>query len=223
VRAWRAALRRRLDGEPAAYITGRKEFYGLSFRVKHTLIPRPETELLVEEVLRLRPGSLLDVGTGSGAVAVAVRHRLPSCRVTAVEASRAALRTARRNVRELLGGEGVRLVRAGSLEFPGDERFRVIAANPPYVKTGDLGGLAPEVRREPRMALDGGGDGLRAYRLLLAGAGKRLLPGGALVLEIDPALREQVTELARARGYGTERIARDLAGRDRVLVLSPLE
>ncbi|MFW6181220.1 MAG: peptide chain release factor N(5)-glutamine methyltransferase [Spirochaetota bacterium] len=219
VRAWRAALRRRLSGEPAAYITGRREFYGLSFRVKHTLVPRPETELLVEEVLRLRPESLLEVGTGSGAVAVAVRHRLPSCRVTAIEASRAALRTARRNVRELLGPGEVRLVRARFPRFRGGERFQVVAANPPYVKTGELDGLPPEVRREPRLALDGGVDGLRAYRALAAGTGELLAPGGFLVLEIDPALRLQVEELARAGGFRVRKVARDLAGRERVLVL----
>ncbi len=221
LKSWYSVRERRIGGEPAAYITGFREFYSLSFRVdRHTLIPRPETELLVDEVIKRRPGTLLDVGTGSGCISVAVSYHLPECRITAVDVSDEALNTARENAKRLLKKHYIRFIRSNFYESLGDEMFDVIVSNPPYVKSGTLKELAVEVVKfEPAVALDGGTDGLRSYRALFRDGGKFLLPGGTMIVEISPELKKYVEKLARREGYRTVEVAKDLSGHDRMMVL----
>ena len=182
---------RRKGGEPLAYILGRREFYGLDLLVTPAvLIPRQETELLVDSILefgRGRPGlAVADVGTGSGAIAVAAAVNLPACRVYATDASEAALRVAGDNCR-MHGVEDRVELRHGDLLDPLDVRVDVIASNPPYVMTGELAGLAREIGREPVEALDGGPDGLDVIRRLFEQAPAALRPGGASARGDRPA------------------------------------
>ena len=177
---FREMAERRAKGEPVAYLLGRKEFYGLEFVVNAAvLIPRPETELLVELALRRNPRSLLDLGTGCGAIALALKAHLPKARVVAVEASLAALRVARRNAARL--GRCVDF-RHGLWFGPvAAERFEVIVSNPPYVSSGDA--HLTDLRFEPRAALIAGADGLDAIRGIIPRAPAHLAPGGWLLLE----------------------------------------
>jgi release factor glutamine methyltransferase len=215
---WERIKRRRLRGVPAAYLTGEKEFYGLTFEVnRHTLIPRPETELVVDEVIRRHPRSMLDMGTGSGCIAVAVAHHLPECSVTAVDISRKALAVAARNSMRLLN-EKISFIRSDYFSVLPSERYDIIASNPPYVREGDV---SPEVAsHEPALALYGGRDGLHAIRTILGSARDYLMPGGVLVLEISPEISSSVQEMVDRYGYQLEKLAQDLAGYDRMVVLS---
>lgn len=221
LKSWYSVRERRIGGEPAAYITGFREFYSLSFRVnRHTLIPRPETELLVDEVIRRKPGTLLDVGTGSGCIAVAVSYHLHECRITAVDVSDEALKIARENASRLLRQHSITFIRSNYFENLSDERFDAIVSNPPYVRSGMMKDLEREVAHfEPAVALDGGSDGLAAYRTLLGEGGRFLMPGGVMMLEISPELREEVEKLARRKGYRTVEVEKDLSGHDRMMVL----
>lgn len=220
-------LDRRSTREPLAYITGTREFYGLDFCVdRRVLIPRPETEMLVEECLRLlgRGNShapvLSDVGTGSGAIAVTLAHHLPQARVYAGDVSPEALHVASLNCARHAVQERVTLLQ-GNLLGPLPEPVDVILANLPYVPSTTIATLAPEVSvYEPRQALDGGRDGLDLVRQLLAEAPSRLRPGGRIVIELGS---DQGTEAARAAAGAFSgswiRIVQDLAGLDRVLVV----
>ena len=213
---------RRVRGEPIAYITGRKEFFSLSFEVNRSvLIPRPETELLVEEAIARKPASLLDIGTGSGAVAIAIKTHLRECRVAACDASEEALTVAGMNAVSILGRHGIRFVKSDYLDGVPPERFDMLVSNPPYVRRPTLASLQREIREyEPRIALDGGVDGLDAYRAILGRAGEFLAAGGAILLETDPEVLEGLLDLASGRGYEPEKIVRDLGGSERMLVLS---
>ena len=212
-----ALIARRARGEPLAYITGVKEFYSLELEVgPGVLVPRPETELLVEAVLEraARGARVLDLGTGSGAIAIAVKRERPDLDVTAVDASAAALAVARRNAARLRAD--VRFLLGDWCAPLGAERFSVVARNPPYVATGDAarGGLA----FEPRLALDGGADGLDAIRALLASAAPRLTSGGVLLIEHGHDQRAAVETLAAGVGLTVIDVRADLAGHARVLV-----
>lgn len=227
---YKPLIRRRVKREPVAYITGSRGFWNLDLAVTTAvLIPRPETEHLVETALaavdRLpaeRPVRVLDVGTGSGAVILALAAERPRLRCWASDRSRAALAVARVNARRLDLAERVHL-------FGGDWfaplaapacRFDLILANPPYIRTADLAGLAPEIRlHEPLGALDGGPDGLCAIRALVAGAPAFLAPGGQLCLEVGHDQGARVTALAGG-AYADVRSVTDLAGRQRVLRLT---
>lgn len=211
---------RRAAGEPVAYLTGRKEFYGVEFAVtSDVLIPRPETELLVERAIdALAAGSrVVDVGTGSGAIAVAVARHRPDVRVLAVDRSAAAARVARDNVRAQ-GVEGrVGVICAdllAAVRWPQDG----VLANLPYLTSDELPALSAEVRYEPCLALDGGGDGLDLYRRLFADLAARQ-PAPALVLcEIAPFQSEAMLALASAAlPRHRVRVLPDLAGRSRLL------
>lgn len=226
-RTYLDALRRRAAGEPVAYILGRREFMGLAFHVdRRALIPRPETEALVEVALRTAAGSdtsaveVADVGTGSGAIAISLARRRPKWRILATDVSEAALDVARANAGRLLGAGQVQVVFLhGSLLQPVAGPLRLIAANLPYIPTGDLATLPPPVRDfEPRQALDGGQDGLDAYRALLPQAAGKLEPGGTLLMECDPRQAQPLCGLA-ARAFPSAGVAvhRDLAGRERVV------
>jgi release factor glutamine methyltransferase len=209
---------------PAAYLAGEREFMGLAITVTPAvLIPRPETEILVETVRadRSRPFRLLDIGTGSGCIPVALL-KTPggAAQAVALDIAPAALAVARGNA-ERHGVVGRVEFRASDLFSALDpaERFDVITANLPYVTTGDWAGLDPEVRdHEPRAALDGGADGLDLIRRCVAAAGRFLSPGGALYLEVGAGQAAAVTGLIRAAGgYGPVRVVRDYAGIDRVV------
>jgi release factor glutamine methyltransferase len=204
---------RRRDGEPVAYILGRKEFFGLPLVVNPAvLIPRPETELLVELALQRDFSAALDLGTGSGAVALALKKHRPGARVVAVEASVAALEVARRN--------GVALGlevdwRHGRWLAPLEgERFDLIVSNPPYVAAGDPHLAA--LRHEPASALVSGADGLDAIREIAAAAAAHLAPGGWLFLEHGIRQNAAVRELLERAGLEDARTWPDLAGIPRV-------
>jgi release factor glutamine methyltransferase len=243
-------LERRLGGECVAYILGRKEFRGLEFLVNPAvLVPRPDTETLAEAareaIGRLSAGTpagtaetlrLLDLCTGSGALAIALKHEIPGLEVWASDKSGEALETAKINAARLLKAEGpaarspggsggteieeppyagVRFVESDLFaNIPG--RFHVIASNPPYVPGGEIGSLPPEVRREPRLALDGGRDGLDLIRPLIGGAPEHLCPGGALLIEADPRQMAAITILLEKNGFKNIQIYRDLSGKERV-------
>ncbi len=216
---YRELLRRRgVDRLPVAYLTGEREFWSLLLRVgPEVLVPRPETETLVETVRELRPSRVVDVGTGCGAIACAVAAELPEAFVLAIDLAPAALRVARANAERLGLGPRVRVV-AGDLLGPVAGRWDVIAANLPYVPTARLAALPPEVRHEPRMALDGGPEGLDLLRRLVADAPRALARPGALVLEVGEGQASEVEGLVRGAGAAGTEIRKDLAGIERVVI-----
>jgi len=213
-------LERRLNGEPAAYITGRREFYGLDFEVNPAvLIPRPESELLVEKALSIaknRPlSTLADIGTGSGAIAVSLAVNLPRTLIYATDISAAALETASANCRKHGVSGRVRLLEGNLLE-PLPEPVDLIVANLPYVSQSELN---PE--SEPPLALDGGADGTERIAQLCCQAGGKLRAGGCLLLEIGQGQREAVTAiLHNIFPGGTIEVFPDLAGIDRAVLLN---
>jgi release factor glutamine methyltransferase len=207
---------RRLDGEPIAYLTGSREFYGLQFRVTPAvLIPRPETELLVELAAERLPegGSVLDLGTGSGAIAVAVAHARPDARVTALDASAAALELARGNAAR----HDVRVAFLQSDWYAAlpPARFDVIVSNPPYIVAGDAHLSQGDLRFEPVDALTDHADGLSALRAIVSDAPAHLADGGWLLMEHGYDQAESVRSLLTARGFAEVQSWRDLAGIER--------
>jgi release factor glutamine methyltransferase len=206
--AFDALIQRRLANEPIQYITGEQEFYGLALRVTPAvLIPRPETEQLVEAVIAemkqseldsTQPLRILDVGTGSGAIAIALAFHLPHARFTAVDLSAAALEVAASNAARHGLADRIRFVASDLLDAlpPGELPFDVIVSNPPYVPTADHASLHPQVRdHEPAAALFAGPDGLDIYRRLIPQARAALRPNGLLALEIGHGQREAVAAL----------------------------
>ncbi|HTQ74903.1 MAG TPA: peptide chain release factor N(5)-glutamine methyltransferase [Burkholderiales bacterium] len=215
--AARAWFSRRLAGEPIAHILGVREFYGLALRVTaDVLIPRPETELLVELALgRAGPGArVLELGTGSGAVAVALWSKRPDLKITASDISQEALEIARRNADA--HGADIDFVRSNWFEAVGPAPFDLIASNPPYVAEGDPHLKQGDLRFEPRLALLGGGDGLACVRAIAARARYHLRPGGRLLLEHGYDQGERCVALLREIGYAEVADSRDLAGLPRV-------
>jgi release factor glutamine methyltransferase len=215
-------VRRRLRREPVAYILGRKGFRRLELAVDaRVLVPRPETELLVELALELGPKRVLDVGTGSGAIALAVADELPECEVTATDASAAALEVARANAERLGLAEPVRFLEGTLPE--GEGGWDLILANLPYVAARDWSSLQPEVTRwEPREALLAGPDGLDAYRTFIPGCGRALTryperSSTTLGVEVGEGQAPAVAELFRQAGFGEIETRRDLAGIERVV------
>lgn len=221
--AYRGLIQRRMAGEPTQYLIGHKEFFGRRFAVdRRVLIPRSETELLVEGALRVLPKDtpvrVLDLCTGSGCVALSIAAERPLASVWATDVSTDALQLARANA-ESLGVAGRVTFFEGSLlaPLPGDARFHVIVSNPPYIPTGELASLQREVQQEPRLALDGGADGLAVIRPLVEAAGPRLAPGGWLALEIAEDQGARVKALFEAAGLVEARIEQDLARHDRLV------
>lgn len=224
---FRELVRARAAGTPVAYLVGSKEFFLLDFRVSPAvLIPRPATETLVTTALdRLKnrtEARVLEIGTGSGCVIISLLHRLGQVRAVATDCSEIALAVARENARRH-GVDGRLEFRIGDgFDAAGDlEPFDIILSNPPYIPTGEISGLMPEVRdHEPKLALDGGTDGLAVIRKLVEGSPQRLLPGGALLIEVGQGQADTVIEIMRTAGFTTieairdfERIARVVAGR----------
>jgi release factor glutamine methyltransferase len=212
-------LQRRLAGAPVAYLLGEREFYGRPFAVTpDVLIPRPETELLVDLALqRLPPGealNLLDVGVGSGAVAVSLALERPSCRVTGVDISDAVLRVAHANAVALQAG--VEFLASDVYSALGERRFHLIVSNPPYIAAADPHLGRGDLRFEPRRALASGADGLDLIRRLVADAPAHLEAGGWLLLEHGWEQAAAVRGLLRAAGFGAVFSATDLAGHERV-------
>lgn len=209
---------RRLAGEPVAYITGEREFYSLELAVNDAvLIPRPETELLVELALRFAPngaGRLIDLGTGSGAVAIALARELPDAEVWAVDASERALDVARRNAAR--HAAAVRFCRSDWLRDVPPGRFDVIVANPPYVAADDACLQRGDLRFEPQLALVGGADGLDAIRAIIAQALTRLEPGGWLLFEHGHDQGVRCHDLLQSCGFQDVASWPDLAGIVRV-------
>ncbi|WP_426114249.1 peptide chain release factor N(5)-glutamine methyltransferase [Massilia sp. PWRC2] len=215
-----ALVARRLAGEPIAYIVGKREFYGLDFAVNDAvLIPRADTELLVELALaRLPPGgTLLDMGTGSGAIAVALAHSRPDAAISALDASSSALAVARANAAR--HGVAVRLLESdwyGALDGEALARFDVIVANPPYIASGDLHLAQGDLRFEPVDALTDHADGLRDLHTIIAGAGDHLVSGGVLLLEHGYDQAAAVRALLLQFGFSAVQSWCDLAAIERV-------
>lgn len=214
-----AALSRRLAGEPVAHILGRREFYGREYRVTpDVLIPRPETELLVEAALeRLppdRPANVLDLGTGSGCIAVSLALARPDCAVTAVDASSAALAVARDNAARL--GARVTFLESDWFAALAGRRFDLIVGNPPYIADADPHLSQGDLPREPRTALAAGADGLDDIRAIIHAAPAHLPAGARLLLEHGWDQGEAVRALLDARGFTSVETLRDLAGQARV-------
>lgn len=208
----------RLSRQPVSQITGRRLFWGRVFRVTPDVLdPRPETEVLVAEALRMPFARVLDLGTGSGCILLTLLAERADATGLGVDLSAAALDVAAANRADL--GLDVRAALAeGSWFAPVTGRFDLIVANPPYVAEAEMVALAPEVRDwEPRMALTPGGDGLDAYRAIAAGARGRLTAGGRIVLEIGPAQGRAVAGLLAEQGLADLCILADLDGRDRVV------
>jgi len=185
------------------------------------LVPRPETETLVQAALDLlpagRPARVLDLGTGSGAVALAIARERPLAELVATDISQAALEIARKNADELGMAERIRLVCGDGFAAVEGERFDLIVSNPPYVAESQRGSLPPELAHEPEVALFAGGDGLRMLRELAAGAASALVPAGAFAVELAPEQAPTVAEWCREAGLLDVRTRRDLAGRPRVV------
>jgi len=217
--------RRRLNHEPVARIVGIREFWGLPFRLSpETLVPRPDTETVVETALDLLPDRqaplrIVDFGTGSGCILVALLHELPRATGLGVDLSPGALATALTNADENGVGERCHFALsrwADAVSGP----FDLIVSNPPYIASGVIPTLDEEVREhDPRLALDGGPDGLEPYRILLSEAGRLLAPGGLLAVEIGYDQAEELRSLAGSHGLEILRIAHDLSGNPRCVAM----
>jgi len=244
---FRQLIKRRQSGECIAYILGKKEFYGLEFMVNPSvLVPRPDTETLVEvigsrewgvgsggqitenrDVGGKQPPRVLDLCTGSGAIAIALKHTMPELEVWATDISAEALETAQKNAARLLPPNSIRFFQGdlydalpslSSSFFPlPSSLFFLIVSNPPYIPTADLPSLAPEVRMEPTLALDGGNDGLDVIRKIVSRAPEFLWKGGVLLLEADPRQMEKITTLYKEAGFSDIQTHADLSGRERVI------
>ncbi len=222
-------LSRRVAGEPIQYILGECEFYGLPFRVTpDVLIPRPETEHLIERVLDLASAleapRIADVGTGSGAIAVALAHQLRGACVVATDLSKTALAIAQDNARRNQVAGQIRFVQGNLLEPVAGEFFDVIVSNPPYVPTVDRASLSVEVREhEPALALFGGQDGLDIYRRLIPQACGVLAQGGLVALEIGFGQADAIRDLLQTAGFAQITCTPDLQGIPRVITARCVE
>jgi len=222
--AFRDLFKRRRGGEPIAYLLGEREFFGIKFKVdRRVLIPRPDTERLVEVALERTQlknmhGGALDLCTGSGCVAIAFARARPTWSVTAVDISGDALAVARDNALRIGAVRNVRLLQGSLFEAVSGERFDLITANPPYIPKDELRVLPVDVRDyEPHLALDGGSDGLDFVRAIADAARAHLNPGGVLAMEIAFDQGERAKQVLTQHGYEAIELARDLAGRERVV------
>ncbi len=222
---YHAAIVRRAQNEPVQHITGTQEFFGRSFIVNRlVLIPRPETEHLVEAALAIHPQArhilplrILDIGTGSGILAITLALHLPDASVTATDISAEALAVAQTNARTLAVADRIRFLQSDLFAALADARFDCIVSNPPYVATAER--LEPQVRDyEPAAALYAGADGLAVYRRLIPEAFAHLEPGGHLLLEIGHGQRDAIHDLLRTSGFDGIHFIDDLQGIPRVAI-----
>jgi release factor glutamine methyltransferase len=223
--AFRELVKRRSKGEPAQYIVGQAEFWSLSFKVDaRVLVPRADTEVLVEEAVSFLKARhpkgeglrVLDLCTGSGCVAIALRKELPGLVIVAVEKDPGALEVAKLNIEQLK--QPVELLLGDLYEPVSGQAFDLIVSNPPYIPTADIAGLSREVSLfEPKLALDGGRDGLDVARRIYADAKKYLTPNGACLIEIDPDQGSEAKQIATLAGF-TVKLRRDYESRERVVV-----
>jgi release factor glutamine methyltransferase len=221
-----AAMERRLGGEPVGRIMGEREFYGLGFHLNAaTLEPRPDTELLVDLALDLLPrgGRLLDLGTGTGCIPIAVLHARPDALAAAIDLSEKAMEAAQLNAERHGVAERLELLLGSWFEplgvvGPAAPQFNLVVSNPPYIETSEIASLEREVREhDPILALDGGPDGLGPYPIIAAGARNWLGPGGWLLLEIGSTQGAAVATVLAQEGYAKITIHKDLRGLDRVV------
>jgi release factor glutamine methyltransferase len=230
LKRFKALIKRRVGGEPVAYITGAREFWSLALAVNPSvLVPRPETECLVEAVLPFLDDHarsmkrVLEMGAGSGAIIIALAHEHPEHHYVAMDRSAAAVQTARQNARThkvdhridwFCGNWDAALV-------PDRETFDLIVSNPPYIRSRDINGLQPEIRNhEPRIALDGDGDGLRCIRHIIESAHRYLRTGGLIALEMGYDQKNDVQAIAGEVGkYSAPQIIKDYSGHDRVALM----
>jgi len=221
---FRDLFKRRRAGEPVAYLLGEREFYGISLRVDaRVLIPRPDSERLVEVALertraRSMRGFALDLCTGSGCIAIAFARQRPTWSVTASDISADAVAVARDNAQRTGAVRNLRVVQGSLFAAVTGQRFELVTANPPYIATTELAELPVDVRDfEPKLALDGGPDGLDIVREIADLAPGQLAADGVLALEIGADQGPRTVEILQVRGYREVQLARDLAGRDRVV------
>jgi len=208
---------------PMAYLSGQREFWSMPFVVNPSvLVPRPETECLVEAALpRLGPGSrVLELGTGCGAITVALAKEHPEAAFWATDLSADALAVAQKNAQTLVPDVAIRWVAGDLFAALGGERFDLIVSNPPYVAERDRPILAPELSHEPELALFGGPDGTEVLRRIIAASPAHLLPGAALLLELDPRQAEALRRHGSELGFDPAAPIRDAAGNERAILLS---
>jgi release factor glutamine methyltransferase len=222
--AYAGLLERRLQRQPISLILGRREFWSLDFTVtEDTLAPRPDSETVIEAVLadladRQKPLSVLDLGTGTGCLLLALLSELPRATGTGVDLNPDTLAVARSNAQRLGFGGRTLFLRSNWWDNV-EGRFDVILSNPPYIPSADIAGLEPEVALfEPLGALDGGADGLDAYRLLAAGADKFLTADGVIAVEVGAGQAADVAALLEEAGLGVRMVRRDLSGIERCVV-----
>ncbi|WP_066701667.1 peptide chain release factor N(5)-glutamine methyltransferase [Celeribacter ethanolicus] len=215
--AFDAAIARRVNREPVSHILGHREFYGRSFKVSSDVLdPRPETEILIAEALARPFNSVLDLGTGSGAILLTLLAEQILAKGLGTDLSEPALKVARENA-DALGLTGRARFQQANWWDGIDGEFELIVSNPPYIALSEMPSLAPELAHEPRMALTDEADGLTAYRAIARGARAHLAPRGRLIVEIGPTQGAAVSELFLAQGLKGVRVIADLDGRDRVV------
>ncbi|ATG46582.1 protein-(glutamine-N5) methyltransferase, release factor-specific [Celeribacter ethanolicus] len=215
--AFAVAINRRVNREPVSHILGHREFYGRSFKVSSDVLdPRPETEILIAEALARPFNSVLDLGTGSGAILLTLLAEQILAKGLGTDLSEPALKVARENA-DALGLTGRARFQQANWWDGIDGEFELIVSNPPYIALSEMPSLAPELAHEPRMALTDEADGLTAYRAIARGARTHLAPRGRLIAEIGPTQGAAVSELFLAQGLKGVRVIADLDGRDRVV------
>ncbi len=214
-------INRRIKREPIAYITGKKSHYQLEFAVnQNVLIPRPDTEILIDYVVRspFDKGSILDLCTGSGCIAVNIKAAVPYTRVTASDVSRDALNVAKQNCERLLGQDEIEFIESDMFENI-SKRYDVIVSNPPYISHHELSKLEKDISDyEPLSALDGGVDGCDYYRIIACDVKDYLLPRGLIAVEIGYGMTDKVVSIFEAQEMRVKDIVKDLASIERVLV-----
>jgi release factor glutamine methyltransferase len=226
--ALRSLAARRVGREPMAYILGEREFWGLPFKVSPAvLVPRPDSETVIEAALallpdRARPWRIVDLGTGSGCLLLTLLREFPNARGLGMDASVEALGVAHANAQTLRVTDRAELVAGDWRQADWADRlggpFDLLVSNPPYIAAGAIDGLMPEVARfEPRLALDGGPDGLVAYRTIAAAAPKLVTPGGRLLVEIGEGQAPEITRLFASAGLAVGALFKDLGGIERVV------
>ncbi len=224
LREYRRLIGLRGQRIPVAYLIGRKEFYTKDFMIdRNVLVPRPETEFLVDQAIRIGQDyaapQILDLGTGSGIIAISIALALPTAKILAADISPAALEIAKKNAEQLDVIQRLSFLRSDMFTHFPPKRFDVICSNPPYIPTDDLDKLEKEIEFEPKEALDGGPDGLKYHRELIQNSPSFLASRGSLIVEIGSDQAEQVETLAKGRGFIHVKTVQDYAGKDRVVIL----